>query len=264
VGEAYQRLFAYDVVNAMFGSPRHAGNAGNRGERFLKGFPQYLLDPGSHAGHGSTGRNALNDAHLYLAALLEAQQSGHGWPLAPFCRTIFTTNFDTLLPTALQVMQLQPRVTDRPERGIDTEELHAPEGPVHLVYAHGSILRYNAASATRELDGLAARNVAVLHDYLRARDVLVVGYAGWRDSVMEALARGGEAGRVVYWCGMSEAPPESVTALAEQRGGGVCYVALGRGGSDGLMRVLYEGLVLEDGRIDPMERYRRWLGLMRR
>ena len=260
-GEAYQRLFAYRVVSAMFGGP---GAPVTRGEHFLRGFLRYLLEPGAQAGHGSTGRSALNDAHLYLAALLEAQQSAHGWPLAPFCRTIFTTNFDTLLPTALQVMQLQARITDRPERGIDAEDLQAPEGPVHLVYTHGSILRYNPASATTELDELAARNVEVLYDYLRARDVLVVGYGGWGDSLMAALSRGGDAGRVVYWCGVRDAPPASASTLAEQRGGGVCYIPLGRAGSDGLMRALYAGLVADEGRVDPAERYRRWQELARR
>ena len=42
--------------------------------------------------------------------------AGRKWTCYAFCRTIFTTNFDTLLQTALQRVHLAYLLTDRPER----------------------------------------------------------------------------------------------------------------------------------------------------
>lgn len=46
----------------------------------------------------------MNPAHVLLASMLSAQDEGPAvWRFsAPFCRTIFTTNFDPLLQRALQ------------------------------------------------------------------------------------------------------------------------------------------------------------------
>jgi hypothetical protein len=120
-GAAYQYLFKYEIANVLFAQPqlkaeemsylerleqarldsqapkKQREEKTNTGERFVKGFLRYLLDPGAEHGYGSTGRQDLNTAHIYLASLLEAQQSGRGWTTCAFCRTIFTTNFDTLL-----------------------------------------------------------------------------------------------------------------------------------------------------------------------
>lgn len=208
------------------------------GDRFLRGFLRYALDPGAESGHGSTGRNALNSAHVHLAAILEAQQRGQ---VQPFARTILTTNFDTLLQNALQEVRLLYRLTDRPERGFDSAEFEGEEVAIHLVYVHGSILRHNPASASRHIADLAERNVDVLTELLRSRDTIIVGYSGWRDVVSRAIARCGGSGHTVHWCDVRPQPPEHVAELL-----GVCdgvYVDLGSEGADGLMRDLRAALV---------------------
>ena len=213
-GAAYQHLFTYEGANTLFAlkerrertarkpsyverlqqlrkaaktvTERHQEEQ-DTGEQFVKGFLQYIMDPGSEHGHGSTGRSALNLAHVYLAALLEAQQTGRGWRTIAFCRTILTTNFDTLLQNAAQMVNLLYTITDRPERGMDNSEFAEQETSIHLVYAHGSILRHNPASATGELDMLSEQNVNVLRSYLESRDVITIGYSGWNDGLMAAL-----------------------------------------------------------------------------
>jgi hypothetical protein len=80
-------------------------------------------------------------------------------------------------------------LTDRPERGLDPSDFPPEDPVVHLVYTHGSILRHNAASTVAELAALRKRNLEVLKDYLEPRDVLVIGYGGWDDSLMSALAQ---------------------------------------------------------------------------
>ena len=144
------------------------------------------------------GRNQLNPARIYLAALLEAQQLGLRWKSGAFCRTLITTNFDTLLQNALQMVNLLYRLTDRPEHGFAPSDFHVEEAAIHVVYAHGSILRHNPASTVEELGGLASKNVEVLRDYLQCRDVITIGYSGWHDGLMAAL-RGCDSSRHKVW-----------------------------------------------------------------
>lgn len=266
-GAAYQRLFQYEGANVLFEKPQPdlmknsyleslkrqiTGNQApeerrkekpDAGERFVKGFLRYLLDPGTEHGYGSTGRSRLNPAHVHLASLLEAQQLGRGWKTRAFCRTIFTTNFDTLLQNALQKVNLLYRLTDRPERGIDRSDLHADEGPIHLVYVHGSILRHNPASTIDELSDLAGKNIEVLREYLKSHDVIVIGYGGWNDGLMAALRQCNTRRHTVYWCDVRPQPAPHVTEFLKDRAGSAEYVRLGEGGANDLMRVLFETLV---------------------
>jgi hypothetical protein len=285
-GAAYQRLFTYDGANVLFrqrahkiGKPSFIERLGqhrvklrepmkrpaepsNTGERFVKGFLQYVLDPGSEHGYGSTGRNRLNAAHIHLAALLEAQQLGREWGTRAFCRTIITTNFDTLLQNALQMVNLLYRLTDRPENGLHHEDFRAEEGPIHLVYTHGSILRHNPASSMDELDGLAGKNIDVLRSYLESRDVIAVGYSGWNDGLMAALRRCQPGRHQVYWCDVLSQPSSYVASFLNERAGNAAYIHLGESGADGLMRALYKALIPAKARRDPFQQYQDWHDLV--
>lgn len=285
-GAAYQRLFAYDGANVLFAQTepekrnlsflesleqQRAGHQApkdgrekrsNTGERFVKGFLRYVLDPGSEHGSGSTGRNRLNSAHFYLASLLEAQQLGQRWRTCAFCRTIFTTNFDTLLQNALQMVNLLYCLTDRPEKGISRSDFHLEEGPIHLVYVHGSILRHNPASTLEELGGLAKKNIEVLQDYLGSSDIIVIGYSGWNDGLMTALHHCDSSQQKLYWCDVRPKPTSHVASLLKKRADSAVYVNLGKEGSDGLMRALYETLVPAKVQRDPIKRYQDWSGLV--
>jgi SIR2-like domain len=276
-GAAYQNLFTYERADALFAlskpkkktylerlqqlredrqsNSEQRRQKSNTGERFVKGFLRYVLDPGAEHGFGSTGRSELNKAHIYLAALLEAQQLGRGWETCAFCRTIFTTNFDTLLQNALQRVNLLYRLTDRPERGFDHSDFHVEEGPIHLVYVHGSILRHNPASTIDELSGLAGKNIEVLRDYLKSHDVIAVGYSGWNDGLMAALRSCDSTQNTLYWCDINSQPSPHVTSLLSGRAGGAVYVHLGEGGSDDLMRALYEKLIPAEVRRIPIQGY---------
>jgi hypothetical protein len=275
-GAAYQCLFTYDGANVLFAQlgPKSSGNSflerlqqqrqvqatkeqreekRSTGERFVKGFLRYVLDPGAEHRYGSTGRNELNPAHIYLAALLEAQQLGRGWTTCAFCRTLFTTNFDTLLQNALQTVRLLYRLTDRPERGLDPSDFHEEEGPIHLVYVHGSVLRHNPASTMDELGGLANKNVEMLRSYLESRDVIAIGYSGWNDGLMAALRRCNSSQHRIYWCDVQSQPKPHVTSFLNGRPS-AAYVHLGKRGADDLMRALYEALVPAESRRDPIHR----------
>jgi hypothetical protein len=282
-GAAYQYLFSYQVANTLFRAEKTSlswaeqliqerfpnqpvtneeTEENNRGELFLKGFLRYVLSPGAEHGYGATGRIRLNAAHIYLAGLLEAQQLGDGWGTRAFCRTLFTTNFDTLLQNCLQMVNLLYRITDRPEKGLDRSDFFAEEGPIHLVYIHGSILRYNPASSISELEILENTNIEVLREYLESRDVIIIGYSGWKDVLMAALRQCDHSKHQVYWCDIRPQPAPHVAAFLLECGDNGKYVRLGKSGADGLMCDLYESLVPVESRRDPIERYVLWRNLI--
>ena len=244
--QAYATLFTYRGAQALF------GHQGRVGEQFVNGFLRSVMDHGHQFGYGSTGRTDLNGAHLYLAALLEAQQTGDGWSTQAFCRTILTTNFDTLLQAALQHVRLLYTITDRPERGLAPTEFQEDEQAIHLVYTHGSILRHNPASTDSDIGALVA-NAAVLRTHLESRAVIVIGYSGWEDGLMRALADR-DSRHPLYWCDVTPEPAGRIAEYLAARDARAAYVYL-EDGADGLMRALYAALV-PDGP-DPWERLAR-------
>jgi hypothetical protein len=283
---AYQYLFTYQGANALFAltdpdertlghveqlQQRREARSGNErrqqpqetGERFMKGFLRYVMDIGSEAGYGSTGRSDLNPANIYLAALLEAQQTGLGWNTRAFCRTILTTNFDTLLQHSLQMVNLLYAITDRPEKGLDRSEFVEDETVIHLVYTHGSILRHNPANTVTELGQLSDRNVSVLREYLASRDIITIGYSGWSDGLMAALRLCDPGGHDVYCCDVRPEPRPNIAEFLRGRADHAAYVQLGREGADGLLHSLYQALVSKEAHRDPMQRFRQWNALRR-
>jgi hypothetical protein len=138
----------------------------------VKDFLRHVLDPtGYRPGsdvpereydYCTSGRNNLNAAHFFLASLLQLQQTGRLWQIRASCRTIFTTNFDTLLQYALQLVDVLYCLTDRPERGLAPSDFPEDEPYIQLVYTHGSILRHNTASTNEELRTLSEKNAEVL------------------------------------------------------------------------------------------------------
>src|SRR5437773_310065 len=204
---AYQLLFTHRALNAFFALAPVPSTYIDRlkksrpveepkmrkgekfGREFLKemlGFGGDLSDKGGKADQRQTGPGKLNDAHRFLALLLKLQETGKLSELRPFCRTIFTTNFDTLLPNALQFVQVDFRVIDQPEHGLEPADFQEQDGVVRLVYTHGSVLRDNTASAVEELANLSRKNAGTISQYLGLKDVLVFGYGGWQDSLMSA------------------------------------------------------------------------------
>lgn len=281
--EAYQSLFTYHTANALF-SPEPDPLAGGwlartkqrrgipepepkpralAGEKFVRDFLQDVLDPGGYESRGeslgdgpdycTTGRNRLNAAHFFLASLIELQQTGVLWKLRPFCRTIFTTNFDTLLQEALQLVNVLYSLTDRPERGLDPGDFPPDDRIVHLVYTHGTILRHNGASTRVQLGDLSGKNADILKAYLERRDVLVLGYGGWDDSLMSALQACDAQKHRVYWCnvypaeGALEALPLPVLELLTKTSGNGFYVPLEPDGAGGFMARLYQSLAPDHG-----------------
>ena len=105
-----------------------------------------------------------------------------------------------------------------------------------------------------ELSRLANRNIDVLRGFLELRDIIVIGYNGWNDGLMAALCQCDSGRHTVYWCGVESNPPTHIADFLGERGEGAIYVKLDHGGADSLMRDLYELLIPEGLKRNPMQR----------
>jgi tetratricopeptide (TPR) repeat protein len=182
-----------------------------------------------------------NAAHLFLAGIIGRQDDK---PFArPFARTIFTTNFDSLLQRALQRVQALYYMTDDPDAAFEPDE---SSRAIHLVYLHGSIHRYRILNTSSEIDAALSRS-GQLVSFLSRHGVIVIGYGGWDDVLMAALAKVKTCDGNLYWCGLDrDAATANLSAqaraLLERLGDSAFYVSIPDAGS--LMRSLHEGLGL--------------------
>jgi tetratricopeptide (TPR) repeat protein len=191
----------------------------------------------------------VNGAHIFLASILRAQER---WPSdkwkRPFCRTLFTTNFDPLLQRSLQLVSRLYFMSDRPEALEPPED--EDQDAIHLVYSHGSVHRYLLLNTQQEIANAARTTASKLVPYFQRHGVLVVGYSGWQDATMRALARCQAFDGNLYWCDIH--PPEeaeellspAARALLKRKRDNAFYVRIA--GADQLMLALHRGLGLEN------------------
>ena len=153
----------------------------------------------------------LNAAHFLLASLLGVQpgQSRRNdlfKARAAFCRLILTTNFDPFLQIALQAVNRLYFMSDTPELGVSDEILDDQTDAIHLVYLHGSIHRRSQAATDADIKALKEKNARVLAPVLKRHGVIVLGYSGWDDAIVEALAACDRFDHRLYWCGREADP----------------------------------------------------------
>jgi hypothetical protein len=142
----------------------------------------------------------LNAAHVFLASLVAERPRLFG--------ITFTTNFDPLLQRSLQLFNAPYFVSDRPDTLQAPQDDPVAEG-IHLVHAHGSVYRYILASSQADIDDLADRNHSLLTNYFRDHAVLIIGYSGWRDSIIRALKNVDRFHHGLYWCDRGADPANS-------------------------------------------------------
>jgi tetratricopeptide (TPR) repeat protein len=153
----------------------------------------------------------LNAAHFLLASLIGVQpgksrKSRLFKARGGFCRLILTTNFDPFLQTALQAVNRLYFMSDTPELGVSDDIFDDPTDAIHLVYLHGSIHRRSQAATEEDIQALKAKNAQMLAPVLKRHGVIVLGYSGWDDAVVEALAACDRFDHRLYWCGLERDP----------------------------------------------------------
>lgn len=195
IATAYQSVFDTASVGGLDTPERH--------RNYMRAVTM-SADPGS---------TQLNATHFYLASLLSLQKrtgdlgsdkkslyTGR----REFARTIFTTNFDPILQTSLQLFQLLYYMTDRPEF-LSADALQTDHHPaVHLFYAHGSVHRPYMANTDNQIALLKQQNARDLAAYLGNHGVIVLGYSGWDDCLLEALNQTKTFSNNLYWLARGE------------------------------------------------------------
>jgi tetratricopeptide (TPR) repeat protein len=153
----------------------------------------------------------LNAAHFLLGSILGVQP-GKTRPSAlfksraAFTRLILTTNFDPFLQTALQSVNRLYLMNDTPDLGLGDEIFDESAEVIQLVYVHGSIHRRSQKATEAEIATLKSRNARVLAPVLKRHGVIVLGYSGWDDTIVEALAACDSFDHRLFWCGLRPDP----------------------------------------------------------
>jgi hypothetical protein len=198
----------------------------------------------------------INQAHLFLASILQTQDTTEEelaslWKgRRPFCRTVFTTNFDPLLQHSLQIVGRLYSISDRPE------ELDAPDDDesdtIQLIYTHGSSHRYVLLNTREEIERGTTWNAPSLVKYFERHGVIVIGYSGWRDTTMAALEKCVQFDGNLYWVDIHDSTrvdellsPDVVKFLERHRGNAF-YV---QASADDLMAALHGALGLGPARV---------------
>jgi hypothetical protein len=160
-------------------------------------------------------------------------------------RSVWTTNFDGLGARAAAGFQLTPV-----EVGIDSQNRLArndAKGELLCVSMHGDY-RYDALKNTPdELQAQEAELRQALIAELRERPLIVAGYSGRDQSVMEALksAYSVRGNGTLYWCGFSDGdiPAAVVDLIAHARANGrSAFYVPSQGFDDLLIRLAFHCL----------------------
>jgi hypothetical protein len=153
----------------------------------------------------------LNAAHFLLASLLGVQpgksrSSDLFRAKAAFSRLILTTNFDPFLQIALQAVNRLYFMSDTPRLGVSSEIYDEDIDAIHLVYLHGSVHRRFQAANPHEIDKIKKENARRLAPVLERHGVIILGYSGWDDAIVEALDACEHFDHQLYWCGRQSDP----------------------------------------------------------
>ena len=217
-------------------------------------------------------RPRLNAAHFLLASLLGVQpgkttrRNNLFKARAAFSRLILTTNFDPFLQIALQAVNQLYFMSDTPRLGVSDEIYDDQSEAIHLVYLHGSVHRRDQVASKADIEEIKKRNATILAPVLERHGVIVLGYSGWDDAIVEALAACDHFDHRLYWCGREDNPGEEgvfgakVPGILQKHAPG--YVQVASAGS--FMVQLYSGLVEGNPRLveNPIGQLRELLDII--
>ncbi len=217
--EAYMAVFDPEILGAL-------GDAGE-----ARSFQRALM---------KLERNRLNAAHFLLGSILGVQPGtnradDHFAAAAAFSRLVVTTNFDPFLQIALQAVNQLYFMSDTPKLGVGSEIFDASTDAIHLVYLHGSVHRRVQAASNSEIEEIKKENAKQLARVFERMGVIVIGYHGWDDAIVNALEECDGFAYGLYWCGRADDPTApgvvgaKVPDILKKRS--ASYVRIGSAGS---------------------------------
>jgi SIR2-like domain len=143
-----------------------------------------------------------------------------------------TTNFDTLLETALRAEAPHIREVTTVNKTPGDLEAFSPNRKAQVIYLHGSVETYSDKSLRSETLNLDVGLLRRIHSLIEYSPVIVVGYRGAERSIMHGLFEkgitlSGKYRRGIYWCVRgTEAPAPSVISLHSKVGNNLRLVRI--------------------------------------
>ena len=192
---------------------------------------QWLDKQGTYPPEGAEGEYGFyirqcfpipDDRRAYFQEKVRHAQPHIGYRLlchlaqADLIRSVWSTNFDGLPARAAANFKLSPL-----EVGIDSQERaarQAGKGELLCVSLHGDYRYDELKNTPEELQRQEEALRKALIEELRQRPLIVCGYSGRDQSIMEALraACAAEGTGTLYWCGYGDGDaPEPVAALIQ-------------------------------------------------
>lgn len=192
--------------------------------RRIRAYVERARDP-------ATGQLKINWAHLLLATMVK-----HG-----YVTRILTTNFDPLVVEALALIGQPIRTFDLNTTGhYDSDILE--NGTV--VYLHGQMHSLLLANTTSETENIQQHYRGVLQEAIRDSYLIVVGYSGDCDPVLNALNN-----LITFPCGLwwshygSAGPGKGVQAIFAKHAN-ACHLAIGDDADLFMRKLVLDGMAL--------------------
>ena len=158
----------------------------------------------------------LNWAHIALASIMKSGA----------IETVLTTNFDNLLLRACAFIDLWPVIYDvasaRPEIGANVDVLSGPT----ISHLHGQRAGYRRINSDDDGvgDDYGRSQGALVRDVWRDRPLLIVGYSGDADAIIDQLANVANPSSSVFWVGYKSPTPVEGAVRLEKEGVRVSYI----------------------------------------
>ncbi len=192
----------------------------------------------------SDNRIQINWCHLLLAALVNEG----------YVHRILTTNFDPLIVDALAL-------TGQPIRTFDLSTSGKYESdildPATVIYLHGQMHSLLLANTQGEMAKVQSLYPAVLQEAIADSFLIVVGYSGDCDPVLDALTNLSNLQRGLWWSHFSSSgqrPGAGVESLFRKHGSN-CHLAQGDDADTFMRKLVFEGLGVKLPRevLDPFQ-----------
>ncbi len=178
-------------------------------------------------------RLKINWSHLLLAALVEKD----------YVNRILTTNFDPLIVEAMAI-------TGQPIRTYDlntTGKYHPGTlDPASVIYLHGQMHSLFLANSKDEMERVRCLYPAVLQEAVQNSLMIVVGYSGDCDPVLESLEALPNFPLGIWWShySRSSSPPGDGFERLFRKHGSDCHLCEGEDSDTFMRKVVLDGMKL--------------------
>jgi tetratricopeptide (TPR) repeat protein len=125
---------------------------------------------------------------------------------------VMSVNFDSVLARACGLLGLYPAIYDFGAAPVANVKAMAEPAIIHL---HGQSFGFVQLNTEKETGEHAAKLAPVVRECVQGRPLVVVGYSGQSDGVMEALCACYDDNTNLYWVDLADKPSPAVAAFFE-------------------------------------------------